>query len=502
MAASIGCGGARVVPLSKPRSQRIVIVGAGISGLVAAGELVKHGYDVMVIEATDRPGGRIRTVRGFPDGMYAEAGAMHLVADPDLIAVIQEAGIETRPGPKRVPLARIHYVRGERRVYKIGQDEPPDHVLSAEETALDRGALMKRYFGIVGQIDPHAMVWTGEVAKLDQQTCANYLRGLGASPGFIAEVDDMMPIGEGVETISALDVARVLAAIRYESSLPPPPGVHGGRLAGGADSLPRALAARLGDRVVYRTALVRIERDVTDSEQMLAREPGQRTGVTLVVGDGQGQHNRVEAARVVLTMPFTVLRGIDVAPRWSPLKARAIAELGMTAVTRIWVATDRRYWEDQGEAGRADSDLPTGDVHDEADGLPGTAGLLGVYANGPRAHRLAALAPDARIAALTADVEKIHPAASGHIVHGDSVAWETEPFTRGAYAAFKPGQLTSLAAAASAREGPIHFAGCGTSHRPGFMHGAIASAKRAVAEILDEDRKTAASSSAGRTRQD
>jgi monoamine oxidase len=206
-----------------------------------------------------------------------------------------------------------------------------------------------------------------------------------------------------------------------------------------------------------------------------------------VVADRTGQH-RIDAARVVLTMPFPVLRGIAVTPRWSPLKARAIAELEMTGVTRIWVASDRRYWEARGESGRADSDLPTGTLRDETDGLPGDAGLLGIYAHGPRAHRLAALAPAARIAALTADATTIHPDVAGHIIHGDSVAWSNEPFARGAYAWFKPGQLSTLAAAAAAPEGVIHFAGCGTSHRPGFMHGAIASAKRVLAELASDPR--------------
>src|SRR5882672_10501978 len=91
MAASVGCGGARVI--TKPPSKRIVIVGAGLSGLVVAHELVKHGHDVMVLEATDRSGGRIRTVRGFPDGQYAEAGAMHLVGHPDVVALIEEFGV-------------------------------------------------------------------------------------------------------------------------------------------------------------------------------------------------------------------------------------------------------------------------------------------------------------------------------------------------------------------------------------------------------------------------
>jgi monoamine oxidase len=115
---------------------------------------------------------------------------------------------------------------------------------------------------------------------------------------------------------------------------------------------------------------------------------------------------------------------------------------------------------------------------------PSVAGVLGVYATGARAHRLAALPPAARIAALAPDIERVHPSTTGHLVHGDSLAWDREPYSRGAYACFKPGQLTGLSAAAAAPEGVIHFAGCGTSYRPGFMHGAIASARRVLAELV------------------
>ena len=64
--------------------RKIIVIGAGLSGLVAAYELKKLGHDVTILEAQDRPGGRVLTLRGFSEGHWADAGAARIPGNHDL----------------------------------------------------------------------------------------------------------------------------------------------------------------------------------------------------------------------------------------------------------------------------------------------------------------------------------------------------------------------------------------------------------------------------------
>ncbi len=65
-------------------AKRVVIIGGGLAGLVAAYELKRAGHDVVVLEAQNRVGGRVHTLRSFAPGLYAEAGAMRIPRAHDL----------------------------------------------------------------------------------------------------------------------------------------------------------------------------------------------------------------------------------------------------------------------------------------------------------------------------------------------------------------------------------------------------------------------------------
>ncbi len=77
----------------------MLILGAGMAGLVAGYELSKLGHDVTILEARTRPGGRVHTLREpFSDGLYAEAGAARIPDNHELtLKYVKEFGLPLEP---------------------------------------------------------------------------------------------------------------------------------------------------------------------------------------------------------------------------------------------------------------------------------------------------------------------------------------------------------------------------------------------------------------------
>src|SRR5437773_10936236 len=107
-AASVsGCAslGARATPDSPPAQtsaqRKVVILGAGLAGLVAAHELTQAGHDVTILEARARPGGRVHTLREpFSDGLHAEAGALFIPSNHSLtLKYANFFSLTLRPNP-------------------------------------------------------------------------------------------------------------------------------------------------------------------------------------------------------------------------------------------------------------------------------------------------------------------------------------------------------------------------------------------------------------------
>ena len=460
------------LPSRRPgdRSQRVIVVGAGLAGLAAAHELVRAGHDVVVIEARSRAGGRVHTLRQpFADGLYAEAGAM-FAGGPHIARYAEELGIDfVPPGTGSGESGDfLFYVQGERlRVGPEATPEWPVDLTAAERQMGLRGMYPEYVMGAVEEVgNPLDPAWPAEELKrYDEMSFAEYLASRGASPAAIAllRLDVLDLYGQGFESMSALAFLRDWAARRYRDR-----GGRGGVIPGGTDALPEAFASGLADRIRYGTEAVRLEQNA-DGVRVVCRRAGRTETLS---GD-----------RMVCTLPFSVLRTLEISPALPADKRRAIDTLPYSTITRVYVQVDRRYWEDEGFNGAAYGDAGVPRVLVQPMGRRTDRAILEAHTGKATGARLAGMSEDERLAFAIDGLEEFHPGLRDHAEGGTSYAWTEDPWARGGYASFAPGMIFEFLPVISRIEGRIHFAGEHTSRLSTSMDGALESGARVAEEI-------------------
>lgn len=448
-------------------AKKVVVIGAGLAGMSAAWELTKTGHEVTVLEARSRCGGRVYTVRGpFADGLYAEAGATHVNDVHDwTLKYVKELDVALDPVVPRPGLGYIYYMRGQRFVVKRGSPVELPLALSAEEKAVGRARLYEKYVTpAIKEIgDAAAPDWPSDSLKrYDQVTYSEFLRRQGASPDAVMYLRLGLAdtLGDGPNAVSALNLLR-----EYASRA----GVkQSNTIRGGSDTLPKAFASRLGERILYGLPVVKIEHDA---------------GGVRIICSQAGTHRAFAADYLICAVPFAVLKHVEISPALSSAKREAIAQLGNTSVVRVFLQTRKRFWLDEGLSGGASTDLPLMSVYDKVYYLPGPRGILEAYVAGPNARHLAAMKENDRLSFTIEQMQKVHPAIREHVEGASSICWGEDEWARGAYAWFKPGQMTALLPHIAKPEGRVYFAGDHTSPWPGWMQGALQSGNRAAREV-------------------
>ena len=448
------------------KPQKVIVVGAGLAGLIAAFELMQSGHDVTLLEARMRPGGRIHTMRDqFSDGLYAEAGAYDFTDAYVLLQryirlfdlPVQEGGA----AEKTVTANDVFYLQGKRYVVKAGTTPEWPYELTAEERKLGIQGLWEKYVIAAGAKlrDPFAQDWPDLAARsLDQVTVNQLLRKQGASQAVLSLLG-MSFLGEDFEYVSGLQDIIWNQFIEK--------GTNWRKLRGGNDQLPKAFAARLGKRIHYGAAVTKLTQN--------------KENVRLAVSRA-GTLEQVEADRVVLAIPFSVLRDIELDESFSPQKRQVISNLRYAPITRVYLQSRSHFWLDQKLSGYANTDLPIRTVLDFTDTQPGNRAILGTETSGPNAQLAGAMKPDERLRWALENVCKVFPEMAQNFDGGMSIVWEQEPWSKGAYAYFAPGEMTAFFPHVATVEGRVHFAGEHTSTLL-FMEGAAQSGVRVAKEI-------------------
>jgi monoamine oxidase len=449
-------------------ARKVIVVGAGLAGLSAAFELSQAGYEVTILEARTRPGGRVFTMREpFADRLYAEAGAMQVFDSHHwTMKYIKLFGLEIDL-IKPSSLTSLIYIQGKRIEVAPGKSVNWPIALSPDERKLNQRALWEKYvvpaLGEVKEAEARGEL-PGALKKYDQITFTEFLRSRGASPAAIAlfRMGLSSGLGDGADAVSALDLLRE-ASHREERK-------SSYTIRGGTDNLAKAFAARLAEKISYGAPVVRIE---------------QSDGTVRVVSSQAGIHRTFIADHLVCAVPFSILKHIEILPRFSREKQLAIEQLEYTSVARVYVQTRKRFWLASGLSGSASTDLPIMNVTERTINQPGSRGILESYTAGPQARRLTAMKNSLRVSATLAGMKQVYNDLPEYFEGGAAKCWDEDEWARGAYAWFRPGQMSSLLPHIARAEGRIHFAGEHASTSPGWMQGALESGNRVAREIIE-----------------
>ncbi|HVG06894.1 MAG TPA: NAD(P)/FAD-dependent oxidoreductase [Thermoanaerobaculia bacterium] len=448
------------------KSRKVIVIGAGLAGLSAAYELVQLGHDVTVLEARTRPGGRVHTLRSpFADGLYAEAGAIsYSDSFRHMARYVKAFGLIAAPlGPRGNP---VYHLRGRR--FSLKQGEKPDwpYKLTPEEQGQGLFQLLGKYFTAAEKIgDTGDPTWRPDAFKeWDQVTLAQWLAKQGASAEAVELLSDSVWWGHGWQEISALhrlvsDVGLFLL------------GQKSYVIQGGTDLLAQAFATTLRERIRYGAPVVAVEQSAG--------------GVRAVLEQG-GTRQELSADHLICTVPAPVARKIEFAPGLSAAKRQALHKLEFAPVTRVYLQSRKRFWADKGEAGSASTDLPIDLVAEHPFARSEDAGpraVLECHMKGENALSAARMDEPACLAMAVQELEKVHPGFGSEFEGGTSWAWHNDPWAGGAYAWWKPGQMTSWVPELARAEARFHFAGEHTSWLSRTMEGALESGNRAAREV-------------------
>ncbi|MFT4626545.1 MAG: monoamine oxidase [Myxococcota bacterium] len=452
------------VPTARPA--HVVMLGAGMAGLVAAYELKRAGHRVTLLEARHRSGGRIYTLRDpFSQGQYSEAGAMRIPTKHRLVTTyIDRFGLKLKPFTSSNPNAWAYFHRKRGR---LGETMAQSHKLGFALSAAERNTPFTELWArsirpFLDEIESgDAAAWASLQRRLQSISLRDHLLAEGWSEGAI----EMYGLFVGFETLlyaSAFEFIREFVTDLRNSTV---------TIDGGMDQLTGALAQELEGCIQYGSAVTALDQSDAGVEVHVRGLSGTR----VVRGD-----------YAICTIPLSVLRHIEVEKPFSWAKQRAIRNIHYEAATKIFFECNERFWETQEGiyGGASVTDLAIRNIYYPEHGRQtGRGVLIGSYSHGQDAHRWGALAPHDRLSQAMENIQEIHPRFGDHAEAGASVVWNQDEFAGGAYAFFQPHQEAQLHDAICEPEGRYYFAGEHASLQHRWVQGAVESAIRVAKAI-------------------
>lgn len=446
------------------QNRSVIVIGAGMAGLSAAHELTKAGWNVTVLEARSRVGGRVHTVRNFSNGLVAEGGAEYInESQHRMIALANEFDLH---------LGSVGFWQNQSGDWAALEGKAG----RMGDTSLWGLDLEKEYMRVWVALaelgkqvnDPTNPTTAPNAKELDRQNAESWIQNLNAHP--LAKILFANHIRSEYtcepKDFSLLDLARN-AALFYSDPEASDPAY---RIIGGNDQLPQAIAKRLPD--------VRMNSVVT-SVKLLDEE-------VMVTYKQADSFHTLHAAYAILATPLTTARMIDFEGTLTTDHRAMVHGLSYGSVTKVMIEYRTRFWHEHGWNGRLNTDLPVVFTWDATSHLEGTHGILTAYTGGGPGAALSQLSDSDRIQTAVTTIESIFPGSLNLIENTQTIAWRNEDFTLGSYMAYAPNEVTSHWQSLFSPSGRLYFAGEHATVYQGFMEGAVESGQRAAKSIIEK----------------
>ncbi len=473
------------LPVVDAPKKDILIIGAGCAGLSAGMLLRERGHRVRIFEASQRVGGRVKTFRDeFTGDNYAEAGAMRLPSHHLLLMAwlrhmkmplrpFYNVSIDAKTRDKGQAATRtfntyvringiqlrLHeYLRQKNAAFgfPLSDEESQKTVQDLIDDAI--APLIKRI------ADDPERGWQSVIDEFGEYSVrrffkeqTSYSEGAIELIGLIANLESRM-MTSFIQ--SFIELSNINFNVRFWE------------IPGGSDRFTSAFLPVLQDCISFTKRMSKLEWD-----------PEGKKGITVHFEDGDSE----TGDEVIVTIPFSALRFVQVSPLFSHNKQRAIRELHYDSSTKVLLEFSRRFWEkdDNIYGGGHITDLPSRFIYFPGDKMGTDEGgvVLASYTWADDAIRWDSLTPEQRYRDALDSLALIH---GDHIrqyyVGGATQSWVQDQYAMGEAAIFAPGQLELLHKHIATPEGKVHFAGEHTSLKHAWIEGALESGMRAAME--------------------
>jgi monoamine oxidase len=458
---------------------RIAVVGAGLAGLTCAYRLKQAGYAATVYEASDRVGGRCWTIRNvFERGQIAEHGgelidqghtairrlAKELGFTLDNLLAAQLNGTEDFYRFDGVPYT---FADATDDLKGIWQQVHKDVSAASYPTLFDN--------------------YTQRGFELDHLSITDYInayvpassKGYDVGPGMQSKLGQLLDVAYTIEyggessIQSSLNLLYLLAYSGQGQLRIFGPSNEKYHVNEGNDQIPLALAGMLEGQIALGMELTAIAQN--------------RDGTYSLSFRGQGNVTTVD--RVVLALPFSMLKAVDYSrANFGALKDTAIRNLPMGTNSKLHVQFSDRHWNTLGNNGNTIADTGYQNTWEVTRAQSGKPGILVDYTGGTIGASFGSGTPDSRAQQFLAQLEPVLPGITGKYNGKATIDfWTAYPWTKGSYSFWRVGQYTAFSGVEKLRRGKVHFCGEHTSQDfQGYLNGGVETGERAAGEILGD----------------